>query len=73
MKPSIEPTPTADLEWIKSSYSGYNGNCVELTALPAGDRAIRDSKQADGPMLTVSADQWSAFTAGIASGSITQS
>lgn len=70
---NIEPSPATDLPWIKSSYSGTNGNCIEAAALPTGARAIRDSKQADGPMLIVSANQWSAFTAGIASGSITQS
>jgi hypothetical protein len=37
--------------WRKSSYSGSgqdNANCVELAR-----RAVRDSKNPDGPMLSV--------------------
>ncbi|PKW18335.1 DUF397 domain-containing protein [Saccharopolyspora spinosa] len=39
-----------EIHWIKSSYSGPNGDCVELaTTLDA----IRDSKDPNGPTLTV--------------------
>ncbi|WP_394378203.1 DUF397 domain-containing protein [Saccharopolyspora spinosa] len=37
-------------QWIKSSYSSANGDCVELTT--ALD-AIRDSKDLGGPTLAV--------------------
>lgn len=34
--------------WVKSSYSGANGDCVELvTTLDA----VRDSKDRNGPIL----------------------
>lgn len=36
--------------WTKSSYTGGNGNCVELTTTL--DR-LRDSKDPDGPTLRV--------------------
>ncbi len=41
----------SDLTWRKSSYSGSgqdNANCVELAV-----RAVRDSKNPDGPALNV--------------------
>jgi hypothetical protein len=50
------------LIWIKSSYSGGSGgNCVEVAALPAGGTAVRDSKDANGPVLGFTADEWRAF------------
>jgi hypothetical protein len=38
----------SDLIWRKSSYSGGGENCVELA-----DSAVRDSKDPDGPVLSV--------------------
>jgi hypothetical protein len=50
------------LTWIKSSYSGGSGdNCVEVAELPGGGIAVRDSKNANGPVLDFSADEWGAF------------
>ncbi|WP_432137336.1 MULTISPECIES: DUF397 domain-containing protein [unclassified Streptomyces] len=45
----------------KSSYSGQENNCVEVADTAPGGRAVRDSKQHDGPLLTVSRDSWQAF------------
>lgn len=44
----------------KSSYSGAQSNCVEVASTAEG-RAVRDSKQDNGPLLTVSRDSWQAF------------
>ncbi|QMU72568.1 DUF397 domain-containing protein [Streptacidiphilus sp. P02-A3a] len=60
MKPNIE--------WTKSSFSGNNGDCVEVASLPEGGLAVRDSKNADGPALRFSAQEWSAFVAGVHAG-----
>jgi hypothetical protein len=50
------------LTWMKSSYSGGSGdNCVEVAELPGGSIAVRDSKNANGPVLDFSADEWRAF------------
>ncbi|SCE39751.1 protein of unknown function [Streptomyces sp. AmelKG-A3] len=47
--------------WFKSSYSSdQGGNCVEVAAHPAAVH-IRDSKTADGPVLTVRPAAWTAF------------
>ncbi|UFR03851.1 DUF397 domain-containing protein [Streptomyces sp. Go40/10] len=45
----------------KSSYSGQENACVEVADTASGGRAVRDSKQDDGPLLTVSRDSWQAF------------
>lgn len=71
MKPTIQPA-SAPLEWVKSSYSGNNGNCVEVAVLPGGGRALRDSKDPSGPMLTFSADEFTAFITGAVDGEFHQ-
>jgi hypothetical protein len=49
--------------WVKSSYSnGQGGNCVECAASLHGIVAVRDSKDPDGPKLTLTPAQWRAFT-----------
>lgn len=53
-------------QWRRSSYSGANGNCVEVADLPDGVRAVRDSKDTSGAaFLTFNAGEWSAFVAEI--------
>jgi len=47
--------------WRKSSYSGANGSCIEVTSTAPGTVAVRDSKDPDGPRLAVTARQWTAF------------
>ncbi|MEU3600687.1 DUF397 domain-containing protein [Streptomyces sp. NPDC006798] len=44
--------------WVKSSYSGQGGTCVEWMpshASATGIVPVRDSKREDGPVLMVSA------------------
>ncbi|MEU6115280.1 DUF397 domain-containing protein [Streptomyces sp. NPDC047117] len=51
------------MEWRKSSYSGGVGdNCVEIADL-VRMRAVRDSKNPDGPAIVFTADAWTAFLA----------
>lgn len=56
------------LVWVKSSRSGNNNNCVEVAELSSGGRAVRDSKDPDGPRLTFTAPEWSAFISGASNG-----
>ncbi|MET8339711.1 DUF397 domain-containing protein [Streptosporangium canum] len=56
------------LIWRKSSYTGQTGNCVEVASLPSGGRAVRDSKDPDGPMLRFTPDEWQAFINGVKDG-----
>ncbi|THA28308.1 DUF397 domain-containing protein [Streptomyces sp. A1277] len=59
--------------WYKSSYSTNGGNCVEIAAnlaATSGIVPVRDSKQANGPVLNVSADAFSSFVAGVQAGTV---
>ena len=57
------------LSWRKASRSGNGGgSCVEVGSGLAGRVAVRDSKNREGPVLTVSGDAWSEFTDGIKHG-----
>lgn len=48
--------------WRTSSYSGSGSDCVEVAPAPAGVM-VRDSKNADGPVLAVTITSWQAFLA----------
>ncbi|MFF2040042.1 DUF397 domain-containing protein [Kitasatospora sp. NPDC058170] len=54
--------------WRKSSHSGGNGACVEITAPDAGAVAVRDSKDPQGPRLHFSSEAWNAFAAAAGAG-----
>lgn len=54
-------TGQGEPRWFKSSRSG-GGDCVEVAFF--GDAVlVRDSKDANGPVLTFSHDAWRAFLA----------
>lgn len=51
--------------WQKSSYSSEQGGaCVEIAAHPAAVH-VRDSKNPEGPTLTLAPTTWTAFAAHI--------
>jgi hypothetical protein len=50
--------------WRKSSYSGSEANCVEV-GNAASRVEVRDTKDGQGPTVTVSTDAWRRFTAKI--------
>ncbi|NED80763.1 DUF397 domain-containing protein, partial [Streptomyces sp. SID11233] len=45
---------------VRSSYSGTEGNCVEV-ATPGGRPAVRDSKDPASPHLGFSPTAWHRF------------
>lgn len=51
--------------FVKSTFSGGNGSCVEVAKLPDGTRAVRHSKVRDGGVLYFTPDEWRAFLAGV--------
>jgi hypothetical protein len=57
-----------DPNYIKSTYSSTNGSCVEVAPCACGDVRVRDSKDPNGPMLTFTPAEWTAFTRGAKAG-----
>lgn len=58
-----------ELVWRKSKRSGgQGGNCVEVVELVGGGRAVRDSKNSDGPSLVFTQAEWEAFVGGVKDG-----
>lgn len=55
------------VQFRKSSYSEPRENCVEA-ALRDGHVLVRDSKDPDGPVLSFTPDEWSAFILGAKDG-----
>jgi hypothetical protein len=55
--------------WRKSSYSGNGGaNCVEVAHELPRTVAVRDSKDPQGPVLTMEPADWLEFIAGVKAG-----
>ena len=57
--------PASGSYWIKSSHSYANGNCVEVASLPGGTIGVRNSKDAAGPVLRFTPQEWHAFLGGV--------
>lgn len=57
-------------EFVKSSYSSGNGECVEVARNIPGNVAIRDSKLPGGGVLVVAPVAWDAFRNGLSEPSV---
>jgi Domain of unknown function (DUF397) len=71
--PNLSSGPCGDAavsgaRWIKSSLSYANGDCVEVASLPDGTIGVRDSKDAEGPILRFTSSEWHAFIGGVRNG-----
>jgi hypothetical protein len=60
--------PGSGSNWVKSSLSFANGNCVEVADLPGGAIGVRNSRDAKGPVLRFTPDEWQAFLGGVRNG-----
>ncbi|MDT6982107.1 DUF397 domain-containing protein [Streptomyces lusitanus] len=49
--------------WRKSSYSGGQGDCLELAHNIPALAPVRDSKDPAGPVIPFGRDAWGAFIA----------
>jgi Domain of unknown function (DUF397) len=59
------------VRWRKASYSGSNGNCVEVgvKSTTAGDLVlVRDTKDRSGGVLAFTIAEWESFTTGVKDG-----
>jgi hypothetical protein len=54
--------------WVKSSLSFANGNCVEVADLSGGEIGVRNSRHPEGPVLRFTPDEWHAFIGGAHNG-----
>ncbi|MEV5197904.1 DUF397 domain-containing protein [Streptomyces sp. NPDC053720] len=52
-------------EFVKSSYSSGNGECVEVARNIPHTVAVRDSKRPDGPLLVLAPAAWDTFMTGL--------
>jgi hypothetical protein len=62
--PTLENQP----EWVKSSLSFANGNCVEVASLDGNEIGVRNSRDAHGAVLRFTPDEWHAFLGGVRNG-----
>ncbi|MGW6902926.1 DUF397 domain-containing protein [Streptomyces sp. NPDC054940] len=51
---------SADLHWFKSSYSGDQGECLEIALTPTTIH-IRDSKTPTTPAVQIAPTTWTTF------------
>ncbi|MER7584376.1 DUF397 domain-containing protein [Kitasatospora sp. NPDC097691] len=61
---------TSTRGWYKSSYSGNQGNCVEVSDGFASIVPVRDSKDTSGPALVFPAAAWTAFITAVKTGEL---
>ena len=66
-KPMLE-RPGSSSNWVKSSLSFSNGNCVEVASLPDNKIGVRNSRDSEGPVLQFTPDEWHAFLGGARNG-----
>ncbi|MEV4620191.1 DUF397 domain-containing protein [Asanoa sp. NPDC049573] len=54
--------------WLKSRFSGAQGDCVELARLTGGSIAVRNSRDPGGPALVFTPREVIAMFAGVRDG-----
>jgi hypothetical protein len=54
--------------FVKSTHSGAQTACVEVAPLLGGGRAVRDSKDQAGPVLSFAPAAWAAFVRDVRGG-----
>lgn len=56
------PGSAAGATWRKSTFSAYNGSCVEVADLAPGQIGVRDSKAGPlSPVLLFDRADWASF------------
>ncbi|MBK0870296.1 DUF397 domain-containing protein [Saccharopolyspora sp. HNM0986] len=59
---------TSITRWKKSTRSGPNDNCVEISRTADGGAAVRDTKDRAAGHFTANGEQWSTFLFAIKDG-----
>jgi hypothetical protein len=60
----------SEARWHKSSYSGANGDCVEVAGNLPEVVAVRDSKHREGPALVFRDTEWDTFLSSVKVGQL---
>jgi hypothetical protein len=60
---ALAPVSTDTAIWRRSSYSGGQGDCLELAHGIPALAPVRDSKNPTGPVIPFNRDAWRAFIA----------
>ena len=65
----VRASDIARADWRKSSWSAYNGDCVEFAPLEGNRVGVRDTKDSgQGPILVFNRSEWEAFVLGAKNG-----
>jgi uncharacterized protein DUF397 len=64
----MAPLDLSRAEWLMSSRSSQDGNCVEVARNLPGLVVVRDSKRRDGLVLVFGSRQWTSFVAAAKAG-----
>jgi hypothetical protein len=65
----VTPAQVSGASWRKSSFSNYNGSCVEIGRIQPDRIGVRDTKaNGRGPVLIFTDSEWSAFILGAKDG-----
>jgi hypothetical protein len=64
--------PDSGLNWVKSSLSFSNGNCVEVANLAGGGVGVRNSRTPEDGFLQFTPGEWHAFLGGVHNGEFDQ-
>ncbi|GAA0444155.1 DUF397 domain-containing protein [Streptomyces olivaceiscleroticus] len=67
-KDELYALDAADVRWRKSSKSLAAGDCVQVAELAGGAVALRDSRHPERGDLRFTAQEWTAFCAGVRGG-----
>lgn len=62
------PSGSSAIAWRKSSFSGPNGNCVELGSFPGDRIGVRNSRDPQGAVLTCTRAEFAALLRDIKGG-----
>jgi len=68
IKNGVAASELDSVSWVKSRYSGAQGNCVELARLTGGSIAVRNSRDPGGPALVFTPLEVIAMFAGVRDG-----
>ncbi|GAA4035632.1 hypothetical protein GCM10022247_71600 [Allokutzneria multivorans] len=68
-KTAVEEAAFPESGWrTPADCSGKGGDCVAVNLEHAGWVGVRDTKRPDGPVLSFTDDEWTAFVAAVGRG-----